>query len=75
MSDNKQMLGKFEGKEAGELRMYIFRDYSPILKIELPDYTVYINSQKEGEAEQWYRELLLLSVQSDAPRGAESPHW
>lgn len=57
MSDNKQLLGKFQGKEEGEVRAYIFRGYTPILKIELPDYTVYINSQNKNEVHEWYRDV------------------
>ena len=38
--------------------MYIYRGYSPILKIELPQYTVLINSQEKSETERWYWELV-----------------
>lgn len=50
-------VGKFSGKAAGECRLYIYNGYKPILKICLPDYTVYINSKRPGEVEAWMRKL------------------
>lgn len=55
MADSRQLLGKFRGKESGECRMYIYKDYSPILKIELPEYTVFINSKEAEKTKRWFR--------------------
>lgn len=49
--------GKFPGKETGECRLYIYRGYTPILKIVVPEYTIYINSKTENQLEQWYQAL------------------
>lgn len=57
VGDKKQSIGKFRGKETGACRMYIYKGYSPILKIELPRFTVFINSKEEGTVEKWYKEL------------------
>lgn len=51
------LLGKYRGKQAGNLRLYIYRGYSPILKIVLPEFTMYINSKEPGEVDKWYEAL------------------
>ena len=58
LGDERQLVGKFREKKQGEFRLYIYRGYSPILKIELPQYTVLINSQEKSETERWYWELV-----------------
>lgn len=57
LDDNKQLIGKFKGKETGVCRLYIYKGYSPVLEVELPEYTVFINSKEAGQTEKWYREL------------------
>lgn len=59
-ADGKQMLGKFRGKEMGAFKAYIYKGYSPVLKIELTDTTIYINSKDPGDVKKWYRELNPL---------------
>lgn len=59
-ADDKQLLGKFRGKEMGLFRAYIYKGYSPVLKIELTDTTIYINSKDSGDVKIWYRELNTL---------------
>lgn len=58
LADDRQLVGKFREKATGDYRVYVYRGYSPILKIELPEYTVLINSMEEGQTELWYRELI-----------------
>lgn len=58
LADERQLVGKFRERKDGEFRVYIYRGYSPILKIELPEYTVLINSEQKGETQNWYRELV-----------------
>lgn len=58
LGDERQLVGKFREKKQGEFRLYIYRGYSPILKIELPQYTVLINSQEKSQTERWYWELV-----------------
>ena len=59
-ADDKQLLGKFRGKEMGPFRAYIYKGYSPVLKIELTDTTIYINRKDSGDVKIWYRELNTL---------------
>ena len=54
---SEYLLGKFRGMQAGNLRLYIYRGYSPILKIVLPEFTIYINSKEPGEVTEWYEAL------------------
>lgn len=58
LADGQQLVGKFKEKDIGQCRLYIYRKYSPVLKIELEEYTVFINSKQAGQTEQWY-DLLI----------------
>lgn len=58
-TDDK-LLGKFREDTAGELKLYINRGYTPILKIVLPELTIYINSKEPGDVETWYQELMQI---------------
>lgn len=58
MADDRRLLGKFRGRETGECRLYIERGYSPILKLTLPEYTVFINSREPEQTQGWYEELM-----------------
>lgn len=51
------LLGKFQANHQGNCRLYIYKGYSPILKMVLPEYTVFVNSKTEGEVQNWYRLL------------------
>lgn len=57
LSDSRQFLGKFKGEESGKAMLYIRRGETPVLKIELPEYTVFINSEESGKVQEWYEEL------------------
>lgn len=57
MADDKQLVGKFLGKKTGPCRMYVYKGYSPVLEIKLPDYTVFINSKDSKTVKSWYQEL------------------
>lgn len=57
LSDSRQLLGKFKGEESGKAMLYIRREETPVLKIELPEYTVFINSEESGKVQEWYEEL------------------
>ena len=57
LSDSRQLLGKFKGEESGKAMLYIRRGETPVLKIELPEYTVFINSEESGKVQEWYEEL------------------
>lgn len=62
-STSDYLLGKFRGSQSGELRLYIYRGYSPILKIKLPEFTIYINSKEPEEVETWYETLRIKQIQ------------
>ena len=47
-------IGHFKGSESGKTMLFLFNEYTPILKIELEDETVYLNSKEPGETEAWY---------------------
>lgn len=57
MSDNRQAIGEFSGKEMGPCRMYVYKKYTPILEIELTDNTIFINSRDSKNVKKWYSEL------------------
>ncbi|MDY2658283.1 MAG: hypothetical protein SOV82_00585, partial [[Ruminococcus] gnavus] len=57
LSDSRQLLGKFKGEDTGRAMLYIRRGETPVLKIELPEYTVFINSEESGKVQEWYEEL------------------
>lgn len=57
LSDSRQLLGKFKGEESGKAMFYIRRGETPVLKIKLPEYTVFINSEESGKVQEWYEEL------------------
>lgn len=57
LSDSRQLLGKFKGEESGKAMFYIRRGETPVLKIKLPEYTVFINSEESGKVKEWYEEL------------------
>ena len=54
---NQYLLGKFRLKTIGQCRMYYYFGYSPILRINLPDTTVFFNSRTEGYVEELYQKL------------------
>ena len=56
-SDEKQLLGKFEGKKTGKCRMYVWLDQENVIEIKATDYTVFINSKDEDEMNAWYQAL------------------
>lgn len=56
-ADHTMLLGKFHGHTEGNCRLYIYRGYTPVLRIRTEDYLIYINSKKAGEVEQWKEEL------------------
>ena len=56
-SDEKQLLGKFEGKKTGKCRMYVWLDQENVIEIKTTDYTVFINSKDADEMNAWYQAL------------------
>lgn len=56
LADDRQLVGIFSN-QGQAFRVYLYRGYSPILKIELPSYTVLINSREKKWTEKWYKEL------------------
>lgn len=58
------LVGNFKGKETGRCKLYIFKGYKPVLKIELEDETVYINSKNSDEVAKWF-EMINTKVKSE----------
>ena len=56
-SDEKQLLGEFEGKKTGKCRMYVWLDQKKVIEIKTADYTVFINSKDADEMNAWYQAL------------------
>lgn len=56
LADDRQLVGKFSDR-GQDFRVYLYRGYSPILKIELPSYTVLINSREKSQTKNWHKEL------------------
>ena len=48
----KFLIGHFRGKETGKCMMFLYKEETPILEIQLKDMTVFLNS--ENETEEWY---------------------
>ena len=57
LSDSRQLLGKFKGEESGKAMLYIRRGETPVLRIELSEYVVFINSEDAEKVQMWYEEL------------------
>ena len=51
------LIGHFRGDVTGDCMMYLYRDYSPIIKIVLEDQTIFINSKSKEEVENWFQIL------------------
>ncbi|MDD3279680.1 MAG: hypothetical protein PHG16_12505 [Lachnospiraceae bacterium] len=58
-STDKCSFGHFRGKETGKCMMFLFKGYEPVLKITLPEQTVYVNSKDSAKTRQWYEALEL----------------
>ena len=56
-STDKVNIGHFRGKETGKCMMFLFKGYTPILKIQLDNLTIYANSKDPTETESWYETM------------------
>lgn len=52
------LLGYFRGEETGKAQMFLFRDKYPLIRIKLPEETVFFNSDVEGRTEEWFETLI-----------------
>ncbi|MBS6519820.1 MAG: hypothetical protein KH359_03900 [Clostridiales bacterium] len=50
----KFLIGHFRGKETGKCMMFLYKEETPILEIQLKGMTVFLNSENEKETEEWY---------------------
>lgn len=55
---DKYRVGRFKGDESGRAMLFLLHGYTPVLKIELENETVYLNSKEPGEAETWYEIMV-----------------
>ena len=60
-STDRYDFGYYRGRQTGKCMMFLYSGYQPILKIQLNDLTVFVNSKSPGEAELWYRQLKGFS--------------
>ena len=45
---------KEKGKEIGKCMLFLYKEETPILEIQLKNMTVFLNSENEKETEEWY---------------------
>lgn len=50
-------IGYFSGNKSGACMLFLYEGQKPILKITLPEKTVFANSETSGEVEQWFEIL------------------
>lgn len=50
-------IGYFSGNKSGACMLFLYEGQKPILKITLPEKTVFANSETDGEVEQWFEIL------------------
>lgn len=55
-SSDEYRIGYFKGSESGETMLFLHRGVMPVLKIELEDETIFLNSKEKAETESWYNE-------------------
>lgn len=51
------LVGYFEGEKNGDVMMFLIKGETPLIRIELPEQTVFLNSDEDGQTEKWYAEL------------------
>ena len=51
---DKYLIGHFKGKEIGKCMLFLYKEETPILEIQLKNMTVFLNSENEKETEEWY---------------------
>ncbi len=59
-STDQVALGYYEGEETGDAMMFVIRGEKPLLRIDLPGRTIFLNSAEEGQTERWYEMLCRL---------------
>ena len=50
----KFLIGHFRGKETGKCMMFLYKEETPIIEIQLEDMIVFLNSENKEETEEWY---------------------
>ena len=51
------LIGHFEGDATGKVMMFLYKKETPLIRIDLPEQTVFLNSDIEGQTEEWYQVL------------------
>lgn len=51
------LVGHFTGEKTGKTMMFLLKEETPLIRISLPGQTVFLNSDAEGQTEEWYRFL------------------
>ncbi len=61
LSTDKNNVGHFKGWETGKCMMFLYKKESPILKIQLKNSLVFINSDQEGKVQTRYEQLRNIT--------------
>ena len=51
-------VGHFKGDKTGDVMMFLYKKETPLIRIDLPRQTVFLNSEAEGQTEEWYQVLM-----------------
>ena len=54
------LVGYFEGDKTGDTMMFLLKEETPLIRIELRDQTVFLNSSSDTQTEKWYEDLITL---------------
>ncbi len=58
-SSDEYQIGYFKGAESGEAMLFLYRENMPVLKIELEDRSIFLNSKEKEETKNWYDQCVL----------------
>lgn len=54
----KLLVGHFKGDKTGDVMMFLYRKETPLIRIDLPGQTVFLNSDVTERTEEWYQVLM-----------------
>lgn len=54
------LVGYFEGDKTGDTMMFLLKEETPLIRIDLRDQTVFLNSSSDTQTEKWYEDLIML---------------
>ncbi len=57
---DRVLIGHFQGEFSGNTMMFIYKNKTPVIKIQLAQQTVFINSTDSSQTQRWYEQLCSL---------------